>query len=198
MPPTPKNRYFDDPEFKFDNTAIVLLNTSFANYEFVAALNQAYNLSLTRIDDLVLDVTSYPCFIYQDSVAWLYFVMLERSSFTPANAVFEYYDKMLLIRGRDAKYFQQRLYDDLTLPRPEPPTDELQLHHRWELLNMLCEGVFEPVTFNLKDSLGLTQTSLYSGPDGAMPRRLQTFISQLRQFLTDAFATFEWHLSNPD
>lgn len=198
MSSTAHNRYFDNPVFRLRDTAIVMFNTNLANHEFVIALKQAYQLNLTRIDDLVLDVTTYPCFIYHDSNSCLSYVLLERLTATPANPVFDYYNKMLLIRGRDAREFQQRLYNDLTLPRPEPPVDELLLHHRWELINQFREGVFEPATFNLSGNPDQDQTSLHPGPVRDMPRRLQTLLAKLRQFLTDAFEIFEWHLSNPN
>ena len=41
-----------DPVFKFEDTAIVLFQTDYLNYQFVYAFNKAWRLSMVRVDDL--------------------------------------------------------------------------------------------------------------------------------------------------
>ena len=191
-------RYLDNPLFSFKETAIVMFNTQLTNCEFATALNQAYRLSLTRIDDLVVGITSYPCFIFHHNDLHLSYVLLEHPADAPASAPFDYYEKMLLIRGIDAWAFQQKIYEDLSIQQPEPPSDELLLHHNWVLANQLREGVFETATFNLSGNNRSPVTSLHLGPDDTMPKRLHTYLDKLQLFLKEVFTLFECHLSNPE
>ena len=92
----------------------------------------------------------------------------------------------------------QQLYDDITTRRPEPPADNLLDHHHWQSLNQLQEGIIDAATFSFLPNGQPDSTSLYSGPATEMPRRLQTYLTRLRQFLASVFATFEWALTNPD
>ena len=193
--PSP-NRYFDDPVFTLDGTAVVMLKTSFLNHEAAISLNEAYGLALTRIDDLDLDDGHYPVYIYHNAAGRLSFIMLAAPLDATTNPCFSYYDKLLFIRGRDARQFQQRLYDDLTMPQPEPTAGDPLLHNRWEMLTLLSQGVFEPATVNFTPS-GIPVTSLYNGPADKMPQKLQRQMRQLKKFLTELYAAFEWHLTNP-
>lgn len=197
MPNPTSRRYFDNPLFSFNDTAVILLKTSFMNHEAAISLNEAYSLALTRIDDIELDGGQYPVYIYQNDATRLSYVMLCAPHGGAANPCFDYYDKMVFVRGRDAQQFQRRLYDDLTLPHPEPPAADPLGHSHWELLTLLSQGVFEPATVSFARS-GEPVTSLYGGPAASMPPKLQKQLKQLKKFLADLFSTFEWHLTNPD
>lgn len=190
------NRYFDNPVFNLHDTAVVLFKTSFMNHEAAISLNEAYHLNLTRIDDLTLDGKTYPVYIYHSTASRMSFIMLAEPSSGISNPCFSYYDKMLFIRGRDARQLQRKIYDDLSTPRTEPPASELLNHSHWELLNLLNQGIFEPATLTFLPN-GTPVTSLYSGPEDKMPRKLRTQIKQLKEFFTDLYSAFEWHLTNP-
>ncbi|MBR5352971.1 MAG: hypothetical protein IK126_04595 [Bacteroidales bacterium] len=198
MPSKPHSRYLDDPLFSFANSTMALLNTSFFNHELAMALNHAYNLKLRRIDDCPLGNNNYPCFIFHDPSTRLTFVMLDRSPAAPMTFPFENYDKLLIVRGRDSRQFVQQLYDDITTRRPEPLADDLSTHHHWQSLNQLQEGIIDAAIFTFLPNGQPADTSLFNGPATAMPRRLQTYLTRLRHFLTTVFATFEWALTNPD
>lgn len=190
------NRYFENPEFKLDETTVVLLRSNFMNHEAAISLNEAYHLNLTRIDDLELENRLYPVFIYHSAASYTSFVLIAAPTKGNPNPCFNYYDKILFIRGRNAKKIQQNIYDDLSLLRPEPPASDILQHNRWELLNMLHQGIFEPATLNFTPN-GNAVTSLFNGPEENMPRKLHTQIKQFKEFFTKLYSAFEWHLSNP-
>ena len=198
MPSKPHSRYLDDPLFSFAISTMALLNTTFFNHELAMALNHAYGLKLRRIDDCPLGDSDLPCFIFHDPSTRLTFVVLDRPTAAAITTPFENYDKLLIVRGRDSRQFVQQLYDDITTRRPEPPADNLLDHHHWQSLNQLQEGIIDAATFSFLPNGQPDSTSLYSGPATEMPRRLQTYLTRLRQFLTTVFATFEWALTNPD
>ena len=190
------NRYFDDPVFTLEGTAVVMLKTSFMNHEAAISLNEAYGLALTRIDDLELNNGRYPIYIYYNPASRLSFIMISAPLGGTPNPCFEYYDKMLFIRGRDARQFQQRIYDDLTNPQSEPDSGDPLQHNRWEMLDLLCQGVFEPATVNFTPS-GTPVTSLYSGPADTLPQKLQKQFKNIKKFLGELYTIFEWHLTDP-
>ena len=196
MQTTSHDRYFDNPVFNLHDTAVVLFKTSFMNHEAAISLNEAYHLNLTRIDDLTIDDKQYPVYIFHSTASRLSFIMLAAPSGGMPDPCFSYYDKMLFIRGRDARQFQQKIYDDLSASRPEPPTGEMLKHSHWEMLNLLNQGIFEPATLNFQPN-GTPVTSLYSGPEDKMPRKLRTQIKQLKEFFSTLYSAFEWHLTNP-
>lgn len=193
-------RYFENPEFNLIETSVVLLRSSFMNHEAAISLNEAYHLNLTRIDDLKLENRLYPVYIYHNATSRMSFILIAAPIEGEPNPCFDYYDKILFIRGRDAKKTQRKIYDDLSLLRPEPPASEILQHKRWELLNMLHQGIFEPATLNFikeSDDVISPVTSLFNGPEENMPRKLHTQIKQLKDFFTKLYSAFEWHLSNP-
>lgn len=191
-------RYFDDPVFEPAKCAVAMLNTTYVNFEFAMALNNAYQLRLLRIDDCPVADSQYPCFIHYDRATLLSFVMLDRPAAQTMDPLFDIYDKMLIVRGRDARTFINQLYDDVTTRLPEPPADELLQHNRWQALCQLGSGIIDAATFIPQPNGHPIATSLHPDASQPMPRRLTTYLGRMQQFLLLAFQTFEWHLSNPD
>ena len=191
-------RYFEDSLFEPHNCALIMLNTTFLNFELAMALNNAYQLQLLRIDDCPVAGGQYPCFIHHDRATLLSFVMLDRPAAQTADPVFDIYDKMLIVRGRNSRPFINQLYDDVTTRLVEPPADELLQHNHWQALCLLGSGIIDAATFTPQPHGQLCATSLHPDASLPMPRRLATYLSRMQQFLTLAFQTFEWHLSNPD
>ena len=200
-----KTTFLPEAIFTFDDTTVVLLKTSFANYQFIMAFNKAYQLELARVDDVVLKDIPYHCFSYYDESARLAYVMIETPTAGPAypsplsetapRPPFDYYDKMLLIRGRDAWDFQNRLYHDLTDRLPEPDKNDWLIHSDWEHIQLLKEGVFTIDTCSFYSQLeGVRATTLYTGPAEKMPTATKTQLRQLRAFLTTTFDVLQWHL----
>lgn len=195
---TPPSRYLDDPLFSLANSAMSLFNTTLVNFEFAMALNQAYQLHLLRIDDCPVADTNYPCFIYHDRNTLLSFVMLDRPMQLIDDPVFQHYDKMLIVRGRDARQFLQQLYDDTSTRLPEPPADEPLRHNHWLALRQLGGTVIDSATFFFQPTGAPLATSLHPDTAMPMPKQLVAYLGRVKQFLTEAFATFEWTLGNPD
>ena len=120
-----KRQHLQDPVFKFEDTAIVLLQTDYLNYQFIYALNQACRLEMERIDDIELADGAHPCFLYFNEVSRLTYVVLD----VPIPP----YNMMLLIRGRDAWDIQESLYKSLTEEVREPDPTDIRDHLDWEL-----------------------------------------------------------------
>lgn len=188
-----KRPFLPDASFKFAETAILMFRTNMLNYEFVSALNQAYDLQLSRVDDIPIESAYYPCFSQYDPAARLAYVMIERSTQKTCHACFEYYDKLLLVHGRDAFDFQQRLYSDLTSTRPEPKAHQILEHLHWQDLNDLSDGIFASDFFHFDEQQCLA-TSMYTGAPEDMPKNTQTFLNKLKKFISSTFESLEWHL----
>lgn len=194
MPRNKPSQFLPDPSFGFDETAVVLLRTTWDNYQFVSELNTVYNIELSRVGELPVGEAEYPCFSYYDDYRRQAYVVLERAPQGKSDASFDYYEKMLLVRGRDAWIFQQRLFCDLTENTPEPdPTDWLA-HDYWVKVSRLKSGVFGIDTFGF--SRKGTTTSLYNGDPEAMPRSVKSFLKKLQNFLKDAFEELQYFLSD--
>lgn len=188
-----KRPFLPDATFQFDETAILMFRTNMLNFEFVSALNQAYDLQLARVDDIPIESACYPCFSQYDPAARLAYVMIERSTQATCSPSFEYYDKLLLIHGRDAWDFQQRIYGDLSGVRPEPAANQILEHMHWQDLNDLNDGIFEAATFCLDEGRGVA-TSMYAGAADKMPKAIQAYMAKLRKFIGSTFEALEWHL----
>jgi len=182
-----------DPTFTFDDTAVLMFRTNYRNYQFIMELNKAYQLELARIEDIDIDGTLYPCFSYYDEYSRLAYVMIERSMTDASDHVFEYYDKMLLVRGRDSWVFQKQIYTNAVENLPEPEPADLLDHRRWVLANQFKEGIFGVDTFSFSSRKGLA-TSLCPGPADTMPKATVTYMNRLRKFLDATFEAFQWHL----
>lgn len=196
-----KSQFLPDATFTFDDTAIVMLRTNFLNFEFVKALNEACDLQLSRVWDLTIDNADYPCFSHYNEHTRLAFVMLE-SPFEPTKTkeegeVFSYYDKMLLIRGRDAWDFQTKFYNTVSTSRPEPDHSQPLNHDIWEHENNLREGIFVSDTFCFSPQRGLS-TSLHHGPKETMPRSTTSYVNKLSTFLAATFKLLQWHLCDEE
>lgn len=193
MSKSKKRPFLPDASFRFDETSILMFRTNMLNYEFVAALNQACELQLARVDDIPIESACYPCFSQYDSAARLAFVAIERSKQETCNPCMGYYDKMLLVNGRDAFEFQQRLYGSLAGDRPEPPAQNILEHMQWQNMNDLGDGIFAVDTFCFDERRGVS-TSMYPGAPEAMPKNTQTYLAKLKKFISSTFENLEWHL----
>ena len=180
-----KRQHLQDPVFKFEDTAIVLLQTDYLNYQFIYALNQACRLEMERIDDIELADGAHPCFLYFNEVSRLTYVVLD----VPIPP----YNMMLLIRGRDAWDIQESLYKSLTEEVREPDPTDIRDHLDWELLNELKSNIFSVDTFGFSPTRGQGSSLVFSTAPSALRAR-QTFLHRLRQFTEELFEALEWHL----
>ena len=180
-----KRQHLQDSVFKFEDTAIVLFQTDYLNYQFIYALNQACRLEMERVDDIELADGTHPCFLYFNEVARLTYVVLD----VPIPP----YNMMLLIRGRDAWDVQETLYKNLTEVTPEPDPTDIRDHLDWELLNELRSNIFSVDTFCFSPTRGQGSSLVFSTNPSALRTR-QTFLHRLRQFTAELFEALEWHL----
>lgn len=186
MARTKSPQFIPDPIFSFDDTAIVMFNTNMMNHEFAAKLNDALQLKLTRIDDIPIEDAVYPCFSCYDDETRLAFVLIERSPFGDSDPTFGPYEKMLLIRGRDAWDIQKQLYDAFLNNISEPNSDDIYEHRMWNQLHYFTSGIFDMATIRFNSPNG-PETSLYQGVPDKMPARTETYIKNLKKYLTILF-----------
>ena len=174
-----------DSVFKFEDTAIVLIQTDYLNYQFIYALNQAYRLGMERVDDIELSGKTYPCFLAFNEVSRLTYVVLD----VPVKP----YNMMFLIRGRDAWEFQEKFYRNFSEGVEEPDATDIRDHQDWELLNELKGNLFSVDTFCFSSNLGQRSSLVFSTNPTALRAR-HTFLHRLRQFTGEVFDALEWHL----
>lgn len=192
------NNKFKIPSSTFttDDTAIVLFRTNLQNYQFASAFNDAYRMRLARTRNLILEDGEHPCFLYYSEAARITFVLVDKSSRNEGGDgfPFDYYDKMLLIRGRDAWDMQQRLLKDYTAQQPVlDPTEYLKIADL-QALTRFYRDVIEMDTCSLNVRRGIS-TSLWTGPEVKMPRKVNTFLRKMNSFATMLFESLQWHLS---
>ena len=170
MARTKSPQFIPDPIFSFDDTK----------------LNDALQLKLTRIDDIPIEDAVYPCFSCYDDETRLAFVLIERSPFGDSDPTFGPYEKMLLIRGRDAWDIQKQLYDAFLNNISEPNSDDIYEHRMWNQLHYFTGGIFDMATIRFNSPNG-PETSLYQGAPDKMPARTETYIKNLKKYLTILF-----------
>ena len=201
-----------DPVFTFDDTAIVMLQTRGPAYQLAIQLNEAYNLQLARIDDIEIDYTPFPCFFFHDEPAWLAYILIARTGDIPA---FADYDKIPLIRGRDAWRFQQTIYDDIHSrrygmalgPATEPDASDLLEHYHWEQLNQLSDTIHDIDIFGFSRRRPIVSTmrltndapTLFPVEESAAraseQRAIAAYHKLLQSFLTQFFDALHSHLA---
>lgn len=213
-----KPTYHPDPVFTLRNTVVTMLRTQYLSFELAMDLNRAYNFHFTRLQDITVDKLPHPCFIYYDEPASLTYVIVGCPSLPEPSPVFDNYDKMLLIRGRDAKKIQQHIYDEIhnrhisaiqsNATEPDP-TDHLQ-HTHWQHCNTLANAVRQIDTFHLDPSNKITSTLRMTATEPTLfPLDLLTdtpteskavtiYYKQLQTFLEELFLSFQYQLTNED
>ena len=175
----------EDSVFKFEDTAIVLIQTDYLNYQFIHAFYQAYQLQMVRVDDIDIDGTLHPCFLHYNEAARLTYVVVD----VPV----EPYNMMLLIRGRDAWDFQETFYRNFIEGVAEPDPTDIRDHLDWELLNELKSNIFSVDTFCFSSRRGQSSSLVFSTNPTALRAR-QTFLRRLQQFSATLFEALQWHL----
>ena len=115
----------DEDDSPFDDLALLLFHTAAPNYSFVDDLNRLYGLSLARTEDMELDGTPWPVYLYHDTMRQLHYYLIERPLSSGNTA--HYWGaghKMLLLQGDDATPTADRIYSDFNdLPTPPDPAD---------------------------------------------------------------------------
>lgn len=192
-----QTKYLSDSTFTFGDTAIVMFRTAYLNYEFVMHLNTTYNLNLSRVIDIEMSDGSHPCFCFYSEKRRLAFVMLEKPATGTPDKSFVYYDKMLLIRGRDAFDMQQYIFETTQNTLAEPDQLNMLEHRRWVLYNKFSQNIFDTDTFSFNKGREV-YTSLFDGDFEDMPKPLTAYIKVLKKFLTETFETLEYMLCMDD
>ena len=174
-----------EPDINFDDTTITMFKTDMLNYKYIIALNNAYNLNMAREDNLIIETVEYPCFRFCDDNEHLEYTMIERSGTSRNNIIFDYYDKMLLIKGRDAHIQQKRIFTDISTPKPEPQSTDLLAHKEWEMVENLRAGIFDIDTFDF--GAHRTTSSILPNSEQQIPSKIATILNKYKDFITLIF-----------
>ena len=210
--------FLPDPVFTFDDTAVVMMRTNDQAFQLAILLNEAYDLQFSRIDDIYINDTLYPCFLYHDEPAWLVYILIARPSTGEAFPAFANYDKMLLVRGRDSWSFQQTLYDNMRDRRygnalgtaAEPDPTDLLAHAQWEQLNRLSANLPSIDIFGFSNRRGAFSTLRLAEPEPTLfpvdhpatnsteNRAIADYHKLLQAFLLQTFEALNIHLCDED
>ena len=202
-----------DPVFTFDDTAIVMMRTQDYAYQTAILLNEAYRLRLSRINDIYIGDTPHPCFFYHDEPAWLVYILIAHPQNAIPDPAFAEYSQMLLVRGRDAWRFQQKLYDDVHSrhygiaigPAAEPDPTNLIDHLYWERHNRLAEAIPTIDIFGFSHRGTISTLRLSGSTPTLFPveastvnatenRAISGYHKQLQTFLNQTFEALHGHL----
>ena len=213
-----KKTLLPDPIFTLRNTAVTMMRTQYLSFELAMAFNNAYGLKLTRLDDIIINSLPHPCFIYYDEHTWLTYVVLAKPTHPDADTSFDNYDKMLLIRGRDAKAMQQRIYDDIHSRQygialgsaVEPDPNDLLKHDQWHHCNILADSVqlIDTFLFGPNDSVTSTLRLTPAEPtlfpleapaaSSGENKAINNYHKQLGSFLENVFYALQGQLSDEE
>lgn len=179
--------YLPDPLFSFENTCVAMLKTSYINFELVMAMNRAYKLDLAHgVNNMEIEGKTYPYFKYEDEDKMLTYILIDKPYMVQKDRVFDYYDKLLLVRGRDAWDFMKILFQHLTSLMPKPDEYDLLGTELLNNVNWLKEGIFDiniyrfSSTDQVETTAGIGETSRHSA-------RIPSYVSFLKQFLEEGF-----------
>lgn len=161
-----------DLEFSLDDTVFMMWNTNYVGFELANVLNKLYDFNLARTIDLEIESAELgthvlcPLYEYYDSDAQLAFLLLNNP--LPQGGIapsLNTYDNLLLINGRDAREFLERISDDfIKVPQPPSPDDVLAMRH-YQLVQEVMQDVVEAVWFDLGETPAYSVSELpYSAP----------------------------------
>lgn len=170
-----------DPTFTTENTSVMLFRTNFQNYEFVMALNDAFGLRLTRIGRQTVAEYRYPYFFYFDEVTKLTYLTFDADHKLRKNDVFSQYDKMLVIRGRDAWKKVLRIYDEIMDPSMTHDEEDMFQQIHYENVEALRKGIFIIDGFSFSRKQG-PMTTLNHGQSGSIPKSATTRMNSIKRF----------------
>lgn len=192
MPRKKQQRLLYDATFTHEDTAVLLFKTSYESYEFVWQFNNAYSLEVARVDDLEIGGTHYSCFCHNDECARLVYVVIGCPKSGSQDAVFGYYDQMVLVRGVKAWEFQRDVYEEVAENGTEPPACEYAAHRRWVLSNEFRQKMFSVDWFDFRS--GGIVSSILKGQSDEIPSSVALSHRRIRTFLDKVFDVLQWHL----
>lgn len=182
-----------DAIFTFDDTSVTLLHTSMVNYEFVMAYNNAHRIRMVRVQDMDINGSMHPCFLFDDLQRRLTHVLIERP-LAGGEVPFDRYDKLLLVRGRDTWEFQEELYQHFVNTVPQPDSTEPLLVSDWRAMQDFYGGIFAMDTFCFSARRGFSSSLAMGGEAMKVPKVTQRFLKGLERFLLSTFETLQWEL----
>ena len=141
----------EENQVDFEDWAFLLFHTPAPAHLFADSLNQLYDCSLTRIDNLSLAGAEWPFFHHDDPVRHLKYFLAERPT-SAVTAPWEPGDKLLAIRGESAAYVAEDIYADFTEPATVDPADLLARQHA-DLIGELLAGFTMVSLLNLDSEL---------------------------------------------
>lgn len=175
-----------DPTFTTENTRVIMFQTDYENYEFVMALNDAFGLGLTRMGTMEIGNCICPYFYYFDEVTRLTYMTFDADHGTKKDNAFSLYDKMLLIRGRDAKAKQQLMYKEVVGSPIRHDENDIMQHSHCEKVETLHQGIISMDCFSFSPKLGCS-TTLCNGWLDTMPKGTASCVRSIQTFTNKIF-----------
>ena len=195
MPTKKKHQLFADPEFTFENTFILMMQSSLMGHELIIALNDIYDLRLARNDDVDINGLLHPCYSYYNDETRQSFVVINKPMGQMADPAFAFYNSILLIRGSQAKELQLQIYNDLTGTSIRPEEHQLREMMYWEKGYQLYGHIVAIDTFDFSKP-GEPETSMHLNPLVPMSSATVSYLKKLVKFLGSAFETILYELED--
>lgn len=187
-----------DPEFSFEDTAIVMFKTSYLNYQMAMHLNDTFGLGLARTQkDLLFQGHYHAYYCYYDERYYRSYVLIDSGEDNSNSKLFDYYDKILLIRGFDAWEEQKMILEATKFTYQEPQDYEIHAHRQWALCNKLRDGIFDVDSFGFSTTRG-KQTSLHPNIELPMIRKMAIYMSDMEKNIRELFSDLEEALNFDD
>lgn len=156
----------EEQDYAYEGWAFMLFHTSVPNYIFADSLNGLYGYRLSRIDDMVLDGSSWPLYRFDDSLHRRLIVFLAERPADAADAPWEAGDMLLVIKGENAASEAEAIYDDFTSSKRCEEGDLLASEHRERLQDLLA---------------GFTMAFVLDFDDSGLSRKAQKEQALIRQ-----------------
>lgn len=192
-----KNVLLDNASFRFEDSRIMTINTQLHDHQLIESLNRIYDIGMTCVQsiDLYFDQSILlPCFCYYNEMRRLTCVMVSQPINGVIPKVFDTYNKMLIVRGRDAERFLENIHDQLSDGIPEPDPTDILAHDNWNLITQLSKEIFESHLFSFDPRTGI-KTTMFNISGDKMPDRAKKMLNDMKAFIGQLFEIFEWHLS---
>ena len=100
-------------DYPFEGWAFLHFQSRRPSYVFADHLNRLYDYELMRLDDMCLDGTPWPFFLYHDRVGHTKYFLTERPV-SAQHSPWQAGDKLLIVKGENAEFVCERIYDDFT------------------------------------------------------------------------------------
>ena len=165
------------------DTAVLMWGMSSELYSLAIGLNNIYDLSFTRDDDLRvitnLRTVECPCFTYTDDVRQLFYVLIGNPIFSGGlGGRMNYYNAILMINGEGAWDMQQQIYGDFFGMRPLPDPFDWKEQRLFEVLRDTMSTITHTDYFDFRNE-DAPRSSVYANFSEKASSKISGYFKEL-------------------